>query len=114
MSDVEYQGATTGLFVIARRELTVDGATAQSKVYDGTASATLSSGGELAGVQGGDEISLHNNATGTFSQVTAGTNLTVGTYMTISGTAVDNYSLTQPALTATILKPASPLPSRLF
>jgi len=95
----------TGLSAdITARELTVTGAVAASKTYDGATAATLSSGGGLDGVQGFDTVTLGNNATGTFATTTAGTNIAVTTYMTIGGSDAPNYALTQPTLAADINK----------
>ncbi|MCF7837191.1 MAG: choice-of-anchor D domain-containing protein [Candidatus Marinimicrobia bacterium] len=94
----------TGLSAdITARELTVTGAMAQSKVYDGTKAAAITGAG-LSGVQGSDVITLGNHTTGTFANANAGTGVTVHTHMTISGDQVANYTLTQPTLSADITK----------
>ena len=89
---------------IMTKSLTVTGAVAQSKTYDGTTDATLSAGGGLVGIQGSDVITLGNNSTGTFASVNAGSAIAVTSYMTISGTPAANYTLIQPTLTADITK----------
>ena len=107
-------GAQAGLYTLSQpssitaditaRELTVTGAVAQSKTYDATTAATLSSGGGLVGVQGSDGITLGNNSTGTFASADVGSVIAVTSYMTISGPKVANYTLTQPTLSADITK----------
>ena len=94
-----------GKLDITPKELTVNGAVAANKVYDGQADAVISSA-ILSGVVGTDEVLLDNHTTGVFAQAGAGTNIEVSTSMTISGADAGNYSLTQPALTANISKKA--------
>ena len=81
---------------ITAKELTVTGATASNKVYDGTNSATIS-GATLSGVVGSDNVVLATATSGTFAQATVGTNIAVTPAMTITGTAIGNYTLTQPS-----------------
>lgn len=83
-------------------ELTVTGAVAESKVYDGTADAVLS-GAVLEGVLGTDDVSLAGADMGMFTQSDVGTAIEVSASMTLSGADSANYSLTLPAgLTADI------------
>jgi len=87
--------------------LTVTGITANSKVYDGTTTSTLNTGGAaLAGVVSGDSGNVTLNtasAVGTFSDRNVGTSKTVTiSGLTISGTKAGNYTLTQPTTTANI------------
>jgi MBG domain (YGX type)/YDG domain/Secretion system C-terminal sorting domain len=86
---------------ITAKELTVTGATATDKVYDGTKFATIS-GSTLTGVVRSDDVSLVDATVGIFASIIVGTDISVGCEMGISGAASDNYSLTQPTLTATI------------
>jgi len=81
--------------------LSVTGAVAQGKVYDGTISATIS-GGSLSGVLGSDDVTLGNAATGTFASASVAVDIAVTSYMTLGGTAAGNYSLAQPTLAADI------------
>jgi gliding motility-associated-like protein len=86
--------------------LTISGATANSKIYDGTITATLNTGGaNLVGVAGTDIINLiSTGATGTFPDKNVGTAKPVSTSgFAITGTSADNYILSQPALIADIL-----------
>src|SRR6056297_3088087 len=80
---------------ITAKELTVTGASAESKVYDGTTDATIT-GASINGMVSGDDVSLDNAGSGTFAQADVGTGINVSTSMTISGTDAGNYTLTQP------------------
>lgn len=53
-------------FAIAKKQLTISGTTVAGKVYDGTAEATVTAG-TLAGLIGGDEVSVGVTATGVFA-----------------------------------------------
>jgi len=82
--------------------LTVSGTSAANKTYDGNTIAQLS-GSMLNGVLGSDVITLGNDSTGTFATKNVGNGIAVSTNMTVSGTAISNYILQQPAgLTANI------------
>ena len=90
---------------ITASSLTVTGIQAQDKVYDGTTNATLNvSNAVLVGVMSGDTVTLNtSNAVGVFADKNVGTNKNVTvTGLTISGAAANNYTLTQPTLTADI------------
>jgi hypothetical protein len=80
---------------ITAKELVVTGATAQSKVYDGASTVTIT-GATLSGVVGSDEVILATATSGTFAQVGVGTNIAVTPSMTLTGAASGNYTLTQP------------------
>jgi filamentous hemagglutinin family protein len=87
---------------ITPAQLTVTGTSAASKVYDGTTTATLN-GATLAGILGSDDVTLGNDATGTFATKNVGTGIAVSTALTIGGAGASNYTLTQPSgLTADI------------
>lgn len=82
--------------------LTVSGATAQNKVYDGTTTATIT-GGSLVGVIGGDDVTLGGG--GTFASANAANGISVTSNLTLGGTDAGNYNLTQPTgLSANISK----------
>ena len=53
-------------FTIDKKQLTVSGTTVADKVYDGTTTANVTAG-TLAGIIGGDEVSVGVTATGTFA-----------------------------------------------
>ena len=90
---------------ITRAILTVSGVIVNSKVYNGTASATLDpQGASLTGLFGSDNVNLiSTGAIGTFANKNAGTSKTVSiTGFAISGTDAGNYTLTQPSATGNI------------
>lgn len=96
---------TNQSFNVSAANLTVTGIAANNKVYNGNTAATLNTAGaSLVGVGGGDSVSLvTSGATGTF----ADKNIGAGKTVTISGLALSggssaNYSLAQPAATASI------------
>jgi hypothetical protein len=85
--------------------LTVTGAVAANKVYDGTTAGTLSSGGTLSGVLGTDNVTPNTAAsTVTFASANAGNNLGVAvTGYALGGPDAGNYTVTSPTgLTANI------------
>lgn len=96
----------TGLSTeITAATLTVTGVTAGNKVYNGTQTATLNTGGAaLSGVFGSDNVVLATaSASGLFVDKNVGNGKTVTTSgFSISGTQVSNYTLTQPSLAANI------------
>jgi hypothetical protein len=82
--------------------LTIAGALAHDRVYDGTRDATVS-GATLVGLFGNDDVSLGNAGSGLFDTKNVGNDKTVTTAMTISGGDTGNYILVQPtSLTADI------------
>ena len=87
---------------ITPKPLTVTGAAAASKVYDGTAYATIT-GATLSEIVGTDDVSL-NVGLATFTDANAGTDKTVTvTSSRLNGASAANYSLTEIGmLTATI------------
>lgn len=105
------QPATTAN--ITQAGLTVTGIEAQSKIYDGTNSATLIvSNAVLAGVLAGDTVTLNTtNAAGAFEDKNVGPGKLVQVSgLAISGADMGNYTLTQPVAQATI-SPATVTPS---
>ncbi|MBN1177198.1 MAG: hypothetical protein JXA51_05920, partial [Dehalococcoidales bacterium] len=90
---------------ITAKTLTVSGVTTSSKVYDGSANATLNTdSAALVGVVEGDSLILNKgSAAGAFDNKNVGTGKTVTVSgLTISGDGASNYSLTQPTTTASI------------
>ncbi|WP_298223862.1 YDG domain-containing protein, partial [Flavobacterium sp.] len=82
----------TGLTAdITAKDLTIAGASANNKVYDGNTSATLS--GTLTGVIAPDDVSL--NASAFFDSAAAGTAIPVTSTSTLSGADVANYNLVE-------------------
>ncbi|GFO69342.1 hypothetical protein GMLC_29210 [Geomonas limicola] len=93
---------------VTAKPLAINGITANSKVYDGTRSATLNTGTvTLGGVVGSDVVSLSGSATGTFDTKNAGTGKTVSfSGLSLSGAAAGNYSITSTASTTANITPA--------
>jgi nitrous oxidase accessory protein NosD len=93
------------VLTVTRKQLTVTGITASTRVYDGTTNAQLDvSAAAPVGVLAGDAVTLDtSNAVGTFSDKHAGVNKTVFVSgLTITGADASNYTLVQPTTTATI------------
>ncbi len=88
---------------ITAKGLTVSGAAAQNKTYDGTTAAVIS-GATLSGVIDGDDVSFDDAASGTFATADAGSGIVVTGALTITGVDAGNYTLYQPTLSADITK----------
>ena len=80
---------------ITTKELTVSAAVARNKVYDGTTAAVIDNA-RLEGVVGTENVVLSNATTGTFIQASTGLGIGVIPAMTITGSGISNYTLTQP------------------
>lgn len=88
--------------MVSAKELTVSGASAENKVYDGTADAVVG-GAVLEGVLGTDDVSLADADKGVFAQSDAGSAIEVTASMSLAGADSANYMLTLPTgLTADI------------
>ena len=102
-----YTGAADVNFTITPAPLTIEGLSAQSRSYNGTAAVTLT-GGNLKGIFGGDDVSIAMPAEGTVADANKGTEKPVTyTLPALQGSQKDNYSLTAPELKANIT--AAPL-----
>ncbi|MFY8132162.1 MAG: YDG domain-containing protein, partial [Bacteroidia bacterium] len=87
---------------VAVKNLTVSGASAQNKIYDGNTIASIT-GATLNGIVGSDNVTVSGG--GTFTSANAGTGIAVTANLSLSGTHASNYSLTQPTgLSADITK----------
>jgi len=85
---------------ITKKTLTVTGAVAQDKNFNGNTTASIT-GGTLVGVVSGDTVNLVGG--GTFATAALGTNKPVTANFTLTGADAGNYTLTQPTgLTASI------------
>jgi hypothetical protein len=92
---------------ITAKSLTVTGATAASKTYDGTATASLNFGSAaLVGVISPDTVTLvSSGATGAFASASPGTGKVVSVSgLSLGGADSANYTLVAPTLTADIAK----------
>lgn len=85
-------------FTIEPRELTITGATATSRVYDGTNQVVIT-GVTLNGVADADDVSVNlEGVKGTVDSSNAGTyTLVTLPELTLAGADADNYTLIQPA-----------------
>jgi autotransporter-associated beta strand protein len=92
-------GLTAEIFV---KDVTISGAAANNKPYDGTSSATLS--GTLTGVISPDDVSV--SLVGSFDAPFVDNNIVVTSFASLFGDgSIDNYNLVQPTgLTANITK----------
>lgn len=88
---------------INQKELTLNGAVAANKNYDGTNEATIT--GTLTGVVSGDAVGY--SGTGTFASNGPGNGIAVTSTATLTGADASNYFLTQPTgLSANIISNA--------
>ena len=94
----------TVLSTINPKALTITGASATNKTYDGTTAATVTASPTLNGVLAGDagNVSIAGGASGVFASATVGTTISVTSNYSLTGSASANYSVTQPAITADI------------
>ncbi len=79
---------------VARKGLTVSGASGVDKVYNRSTSATIS-GATAVGTVNGDAITLSGG--GTFANFNVGNNIAITAALTVSGTNSNSYTLTQPS-----------------
>ena len=104
--------ALSRTFTIAPKNLTIVGATASDKVFDGsdTASGSLGSA-TLDGVAFSDDVSIAPNGfTARFDDANAGSNKTVTfASVTLQGAKAANYTVTQPTARATVLQASAGL-----
>ncbi|NMH24722.1 YDG domain-containing protein [Flavobacterium solisilvae] len=91
---------------ITPKALTVSGATAQNKPYDGTTTATIT-GATLVGVISPDAVTVSGG--GTFASPNVGTGISVTANLTIAGADSGNYTVTQPTGLTANITPASPV-----
>jgi len=105
-------GGSNGTVVqtVTKKALTISGAVANNKVYDGTTAATVNFGGaSLVGVVSGDTVTINSSAyVANFNDVNVGTSKPVTvTGVSLSGADAGNYSVSQPSgLSADITKAA--------
>lgn len=88
---------------VAKKELSITGLTGNDKVYDRTATATISGTAAYVGLENGDDFAVAGTPTASFFDATAAPSKPI----TITGFTApsDNYSVTQPTgLTAEITK----------
>ena len=86
--------------------LTVAGAVAHDRTYDGTRNATVS-GATLLGLFSGDDVVLGNAGSGLFDTKNVGDDKGVTTAMTVTGGDTGNYILLQPTSLVADITPKS-------
>lgn len=100
--DADYIGSTTAKLIINKKEVSVKGFEAQSKVYDGKADAAVdSTNAKLDGMIEGTDVGFDKSGLKfTFDNKKVGTNKTVKntTPITLIGTDKDNYNLKNPTV----------------
>ena len=101
--DTNWNAATdkTQTLTVTARPLTISGATAANKVYDGTNSATISGTYVLNNVVN-NEVALSGTPAGTFASTGVGNGISVSISGFTLTPANANYTLTQPASSANI------------
>lgn len=111
--DADYIGSTTAKLIINKKEVSVKGFEAQSKVYDGKADAVVNStNAKLDGMIEGTDVGFDNSGLKfTFDNKKVGTNKTVKntTPITLTGTDAGNYNLTNPIVELTADITAKPV-----
>lgn len=111
--DTNYIGSTTAKLIINKKEVSVKGFEAQSKVYDGKADAVVNStNAKLDGMIEGTDVGFDNSGLKfTFDNKNVGTNKTVKntTPITLTGADADNYNLKNPTVELTADITAKPV-----
>jgi len=96
----------TDWVTITPATLTVAGAIAHDRTYDGTRNATIS-GATLLGLFSGDDVVLGNAGSGLFDTKNVGNDKSVTTAMTVTGGDTGNYILVQPTSLVADITPLS-------
>ena len=103
--DADYIGSTTAKLIINKKEVSVKGFEAQSKVYDGKADAVVNStNAKLDGMIEGTDVGFDNSGLKfTFDNKNVGTSKAVKNTapITLTGTDAGNYNLTNPIVKLT-------------
>lgn len=111
--DADYIGSTTAKLIINKKDVTVKGFEAQSKVYDGKADAVVNStNAKLDGMIEGTDVGFDNSGLKfTFDNKKVGTNKTVKNTapITLTGDDAGNYNLTNPTVELTADITAKPV-----
>lgn len=111
--DADYIGSTTAKLIINKKEVSVKGFEAQSKVYDGKADAAVdSTNAKLDGMIEGTDVGFDKSGlTFKFDNKNVGTGKAVKntTTITLTGTDAGNYNLTNPIVKLTADITAKPV-----
>ena len=107
--DSNYSGSQSQDFSITSKELTISGAAATSRTYNGLTNVVVS-GGSLKGVETGDTVNLVGSPAGSISSAAVGTNKPVAvTGYAINGSDAGNYTLAQPTGLTVDISKATPV-----
>ena len=111
--DTNYIGSTTAKLIINKKDITVKGFEAQSKVYDGKADAAVNStNAKLDGMIEGTDVGFDKSGlTFKFDDKNVGTSKAVKNTapITLTGTDKDNYNLKKPTVELTADITAKPV-----
>lgn len=111
--DADYIGSTTAKLIINKKDVTVEGFEAQSKVYDGKADAVVNStNAKLDGMIEGTVVGFDKSGlTFKFDDKNVGTSKAVKNTapITLTGTDAGNYNLTNPTVKLTADITAKPV-----
>lgn len=111
--DADYIGSTTAKLIINKKEVSVKGFEAQSKVYDGKADAVVNStNAKLDGMIEGTDVGFDKSGlTFKFDDKNVGTSKAVKNTapITLTGTDAGNYNLTNPIVELTADITAKPV-----
>lgn len=111
--DADYIGSTTAKLIINKKEVSVKGFKAQSKVYDGKADAAVdSTNAKLYGMIEGTDVGFDKSGlTFKFDDKNVGTSKAVKNTapITLTGTDAGNYNLTNPIVELTADITAKPV-----
>jgi hypothetical protein len=105
VEDSNWQGTAEAVLTVSALRLTVAGAQAQNRTYDGTSDTTVNfSAASLSGVRSGDTVSLNTSGyTASFTTERVGTHAVSVSGLLLAGAQSANYALTAPTeLSATI------------
>ena len=83
----------TQLLTVNPKALTVTGAIASNKIYNGNTTASIT-GATLAGIVGADVVTVSGG--GSFALANVGTGISVTASLSLGGTNASNYTITQP------------------
>jgi len=86
------------LLVVRKKQLTITGATAHNKVYDGTDAATITGATLTGGIVGADEVMLGSTINAFFEDKNIGTGKEIVGVFTLAGAHAAKYQLTADAL----------------
>lgn len=109
-SDGNYLAAssTSTAITVARKNLTIVGLTGVNKEFDHGLTSSVTGTPSLFGVVGADDVLLDGTPVFTFATADVANGKTVtASGFTLAGTTADNYTLSQPTVTANITKKAA-------